>query len=150
MWCKCSRKITTNKYPTYLSNMGFTLLILASMWCIYSENMMANKYPKYLRYSEIFVVFVCGHVLIHLIYEIRLVWHMCSGCIFGWTIVISGRTSSSFGWWIDLIHKSQNAPVTYVTMFHSNQKCAHSCTEWSIVGYRTGAFCDWWNWSINN
>ena len=43
---------------------------------------------------------------------------------------------------IDLIHKSQNAPVPYPTMLHSEQKCAHFCSEWSIVGYGTGAFWD--------
>ena len=26
---------------------------------------------------------------------------------------------------IDLIHKSQNTPVPYPTMLHSEQKCAH-------------------------
>ena len=50
--------------------------------------------------------------------------------------------------WIDLIHKSQNAPVQYPTMLHSEQKCAHFCSEWSIVGYGTGAFWDLWKWSI--
>ena len=33
-------------------------------------------------------------------------------------------------------------------MLHSEQKCAHFCSEWSIVGYGTGAFWDLWNWSI--
>ena len=36
---------------------------------------------------------------------------------------------------IDLIHKSQTAPAPYPTMLHSEQKCAHFCSEWSIVGY---------------
>ena len=49
---------------------------------------------------------------------------------------------------IDLIHKSQNAPVPYPTMLNSEQKCAHFCSEWSIVGYGTGAFWDLLNWSI--
>ena len=26
--------------------------------------------------------------------------------------------------------------------------CAHFCSEWSIVGYETGASWDLWNWSI--
>ena len=46
---------------------------------------------------------------------------------------------------IDLIHKSQNTPVPYPTMLHSEQKCAHFCSEWSIVGYGTVAFRDLWN-----
>ena len=46
------------------------------------------------------------------------------------------------------IHRSQNAPVPYPTMLHPEQKCAHFCSEWSIVGYGTGAFWDLWNWSI--
>ena len=33
----------------------------------------------------------------------------------------------------DLIHKSQNAPVPYPTILHSEQKCVHFCSEWSIV-----------------
>ena len=51
---------------------------------------------------------------------------------------------------IDLIHKSQNAPVPYPTILHSEQKCAHFCSEWSIVGYGTGAFWDLWNGSIDS
>ena len=26
-------------------------------------------------------------------------------------------------------------PVPYPTMLHSEQKCAHFCSEWSIMGY---------------
>ena len=33
-------------------------------------------------------------------------------------------------------------------MPNSEQKCAHFCSEWSIVGYVTGAFWDLWNCSI--
>ena len=40
------------------------------------------------------------------------------------------------------ISQSQNAPVLYLTMLHSEQKCAHFCSEWSIVGYGTGEFWD--------
>ena len=46
---------------------------------------------------------------------------------------------------IDLIHKSQNTPVPYPTMLHPEQKCAHFCSGWSIVGYGTGAFWELWN-----
>ena len=38
---------------------------------------------------------------------------------------------------IKSIHDSHNAPVPYPTMLHSEQKCAHFCTEWCIVGYGT-------------
>ena len=48
----------------------------------------------------------------------------------------------------DLSNKSQNAPAPYPTMLHSEQKCSHFCSEWSIVGYGTGAFWDMWNCSI--
>ena len=50
---------------------------------------------------------------------------------------------------IDQFHKSQNAPVPYPTMPHSEQKCAHFCSEWCIVGYGTGAFWDLWIRSID-
>ena len=33
-------------------------------------------------------------------------------------------------------------------MLHWEQKCAHFCSEWSIVGYGAGAFWDWWIRSI--
>ena len=33
---------------------------------------------------------------------------------------------------IDQINKSQNAPVPYPTMLHSEQRCAHFCSEWHI------------------
>ena len=46
------------------------------------------------------------------------------------------------------IHKSHNAPVPYPTMQHSEQKCAHFCSEWCIVGYGTGALWHLWDWSI--
>ena len=43
---------------------------------------------------------------------------------------------------IDQFHKPQNAPVPYPTMLHSEQKCAHFFSEWSIVRYGTDAFWD--------
>ena len=51
---------------------------------------------------------------------------------------------------IDQFHKSHNAPVPYPRMHDSEQKCAHFCFEWCIVGYGTGALWDcelgqyWW------
>ena len=33
-------------------------------------------------------------------------------------------------------------------MHHSEQKCAHFCSEWCIVGYGTGALWDLWIWCI--
>ena len=49
---------------------------------------------------------------------------------------------------IDQTYKSQNAPVPYPTMLHSEQICAHFCSEWSIVRYGTDAFWDLWIRSI--
>ena len=49
---------------------------------------------------------------------------------------------------MDQFHKSQNAPVPYPTILHSEQKCVHFCSEWSIVGYGTGRFWDLWIRSI--
>ena len=34
--------------------------------------------------------------------------------------------------------------VPYPPLPYSEQKCAHSCSEWSIVRYGTGAFWDLW------
>ena len=47
---------------------------------------------------------------------------------------------------MDLIHKSQNAPIPYPTMLHPEPKRAHFCSEWIIMGYKTDAFWDLWNW----
>ena len=51
---------------------------------------------------------------------------------------------------IDLIHISQNVPVHHPTMLHSEHKCAHLFSDWSIVVYGTGAFWDLCNWSIRS
>ena len=48
----------------------------------------------------------------------------------------------------DVFHNSQNTPVPYPIMLHSEQKCTHFFSEWSIVGYGTAVFSDLWNWSI--
>ena len=37
------------------------------------------------------------------------------------------------------MHKSHNVPVPYPTMHHSEQKCAHFCSEWCIVEYEADA-----------
>ena len=66
----------------------------------------------------------------------------------GWLQTIPSKTCK---WRLhnsDIIHKSQNAPVPYPTTLHSEQKRAHFCSEWGIVGYGKGAFWDLWNWSI--
>ena len=49
---------------------------------------------------------------------------------------------------IDQLHKSLNTPVPYPTMLHSEQKCARFCSEWSIMGYGTGAFWELWIRSV--
>ena len=40
------------------------------------------------------------------------------------------------------------SPVPYPTIHHSEQKCAHFCSEWCIVGYETSALWGLWDWSI--
>ena len=58
------------------------------------------------------------HVQVNFTYtlQVHFSWHWCH------------HTTDQF-------HKSQNAPVPYPTMVHSEQKCAHFCSEWSIVGH---------------
>ena len=45
---------------------------------------------------------------------------------------------------------SQIPQCTYPlsTIHHSEQKCAHFCSEWCVVGYGIGALCGLWYWSI--
>ena len=50
--------------------------------------------------------------------------------------------------WIEQFHKFKNATVPYLRMLHSEQKCAHFCSEWSLLGYGTSAFWDLWIRSI--
>ena len=42
---------------------------------------------------------------------------------------------------LNQIYKSDNAPVTYPTMHHSEQKCAYFCSEWCAVGCETCVHC---------
>ena len=73
----------------------------------------------------------------------------------GYLLNIGGSSFTSRGNWrittahvIELIHKSLNAPVLYPTMLHSEQKCAHFCSKWNVVGYETSTFWDLWHWAI--
>ena len=59
-----------------------------------------------------------------------------------------GQQAALPSWLIEQFLKSHNAAVPYPTMLHSEQKCAHFCSEWSLVGYGTGAICDLWIRSI--
>ena len=43
---------------------------------------------------------------------------------------------------------SHNVPFPDPTIHHSEQKCAHFCSEWWIVGFGTGALWDLWDWFI--
>ena len=53
-------------------------------------------------------------------------------CVLLWLgeIKISPHPSGGIDW----IHKFHNVAISYPTMLHSEQKCAHFCSEWSIVG----------------
>ena len=61
---------------------------------------------------------------------------------------LTSRLQFCFPGIIDPIHKSHKAPVPYPILLYSEQKCAHFCSEWSILRYETGAFWNLWNWSI--
>ena len=58
-------------------------------------------------------------------------WDYCSGALY------SGQTIMK-----DQSHKSHNVSVPYPTIHHSEQKCAHFCSEWCIVGYGISALWD--------
>ena len=49
---------------------------------------------------------------------------------------------------INQINKFLDIPLPYPTMHHSEQTCAHSFTEWCIVGYGAGALWYLRGWSI--
>ena len=54
---------------------------------------------------------------------------------------VAASTITSQNISIDQFHKSQNAPDPYPTMLHSEQKCAHFCSECSIVVYVYSGIC---------
>ena len=76
----------------------------------------------------------------------------CMGHTFGilWNHISHPITWILWGKWlqIDLIKNSQNAPVPYPTMLHSEQKCAHFCSEWNSMAYGISAFWNLWNCDI--
>ena len=49
--------------------------------------------------------------------------------------------------WIDLIH-NPTMHLLHIPQCHSEQKCAHFCSEWCIVWYGTGVLWDLWEWFI--
>ena len=49
---------------------------------------------------------------------------------------------------IDQSQKYHSAPVPYSAMHHSEQECAHHCSDWCIVGCGTNVLWDLWDWSI--
>ena len=81
-------------------------------------------------------------------------WPYMRGCLAS-VAICTNLYSSSFGVAIinpkgklyqqpGTYNRSQipNAPVPYPTIHHSEQKCAHFCSEWCVVGYETGALWD--------
>ena len=82
------------------------------------------------------------YILIHFVLISNMIWTLI------YNIIITAQFNTELEHLFYLIHKSRNTPVPYPTMLHSEQKCAHFCSEWSIVGYETGAFWDLWNWPI--
>ena len=50
--------------------------------------------------------------------------------------------------WIDQSHNSHNALVPYPTIQHSEQKCAHFCSESCIVRYGTASDSLWHLWIV--
>ena len=71
-----------------------------------------------------------------------------SKCLLFTPTFFSVHTSLLTVFVIDQFYKSHNASVPYPTMHHSEQKCAHFCSEWCIVGYGTDALWDLWISSI--
>ena len=134
-WCSCMTRVT--QYPPRY--MSLASLILLINWPDASE---ANR--KYIRENK----------------SNESLWIRGSICSTDAWVMNQPRKPLMAAIWsvgetiprtcqeIDLIHKSQNASVSYPTMFYSEQKCAHFCSERNIVVYGTGAFWDLWNWSI--
>ena len=101
--------------------------------------------PKYLW----FYFYSIKKVLdVHAAFQVLWVLELLLANIKTFAFDLSTSDNISTQPWIDQFHKFRNAPVPYPTILHSEQKCAHFCSEWSIVGYGTGAFWDLWIWSI--
>ena len=63
--------------------------------------------------------------------------------------LLKDRSKASLGLWQVVIHESHNSPVPYPTMHHSKKKRAYFCFVWCIVGYKSGAWWELWDCSID-
>ena len=65
-----------------------------------------------------------------------------------WASKLAENIVNNSLWPCHAIYKSHKAPLLYPIIHHSEQKYAHFCSEWYIVGYGTSALWDLWDWSI--
>ena len=139
-WCLCNCCYMTYDWLTWWVNYDVLsrltwYLLLHGVWLIdWFEN-------------EAMTHLICNQESFHLSDEVMMI--VC--CLCNWWFGVgsmSCQLAAIGGATIDLIHKPQNAPVLYPGMLHSERKCVHFCSEWSIVGYGTDAFWDLWIRSI--
>ena len=134
-WCRTAHSITIFTKVVWAQKRNLVIILCAlNFILIISSHKLPHGTTAYLLFYIQNCDLICsllftkeqGIILRKLDYEfVHSLWEM---------------SSSSEDDLIDLIVKSQNAPVPYPTMLHSEQKCTHFCSEWSIVGYGTGAF----------
>ena len=93
---------------TYTRENVFQILMMSAVWAILLT---------YQLISAEFKTWICNHTLTNLHRFIRWNPTIIHPCI------------------IDQLRKSQNAPEPSSALLHSEQNCAHFCSEWSILGF---------------
>ena len=162
VWLGTDHKIRTDPYPNlipalanlcWLTHWGrVTHICISKIAIVGSDNGLAPARRHYLNQCWNIVNWTLGNKfqwnlnrnLYTFIQEnvFENVWKMAA--ILSWPQCVKGNTGDA----IDISHKSHNVPVPYPTIQHSEQKCAHCCSERCIVGYGTGALWDLWDCSI--
>ena len=95
-----------------------------------------------------FRALLCLAILNHE-HHIRLMWCWNMWLISRWLSHETTYIHTTHRSGIDQSHRSHDALLPYPTTHHSEQKCAHLCSEWCIVGCGTGALWDLWDQSMS-
>ena len=110
----------------------FSILFVVALLLVCAMVVRANVDP--LKDSDVFITAYKIWTSMQIKQINRSYLMSATGNALSWQQLIPSPCSA-----IDPFHKSHNAPVLYPTMPHSEQKCAHICSELCTVAYGTGA-----------
>ena len=129
----------------FVAETSFFFYALITQWLL----CVSSKYLN-ICVSVIYIinVFVFNEIVLSITFQEILRQQYVTMHAMGHVQSVYGPAASISKKKIDQTHNLQNAPVPYLTMHHSKQKCAHFCSEWCIVVYGSHALWDLWDWSI--